>query len=234
MIGDKNKINLKIVRFAVRRAGFSLIEMTVAIALFSVLVMMAADVLISARQGQKFAVASQNVQENMHFMFETISKEMRSAQGEHALAPCSSYGHANTLKVFNTNVSAAPMAVGFESSGNILEFKNRDGWCVRYSIGVLLDAGKLMVRRFKDLNIDGDILDANEDVVLPVTSAATAANPEIGIRVNSLNFYVVDDLLDDIPTVQPRVTMSMEIQSNNSKFPMRTLLQTTISSRRYE
>lgn len=228
MIGDKNK-NLKQFKVLLAsRAGFSLPEMVLAIGLFSVLVVIAGNVLVSARQGQQFAVASQNVQENMHFIFETMSKEMRSAIADGATAPCSTQGFADPLKVFNTENAAASVGgtAYFDSTGTILEFKNRLGQCVKYSVV----GGKLNIGRDLSNPFD-DGIGVETYVVTPTNSVS---NPNAGITVNSLNFYVVDDEVGAFHSVQPRVTMSIEVQSNNPKFPQTTLLQTTISSRRYE
>jgi len=212
------------------QSGFSLPEMVLAIGLFSLLVVVAGNLLVTVRNGQQFAVASQNVQENLHFISEIMSKEMRSATGERDAAPCSSLTDASdvNMKVFNTGMSANNngMTIGYQSSGNILEFKNRFGECVKYYRMDNASGKYLKIKRFKDLTGDGDYDDPNETVDLPVT-------PD-NIQVNSLNFYVVDDEIGTVHSIQPRVTMSMEIQSTNPKFPQKTLLQTTISSRRYE
>ena len=109
------------------KKGMTLLEMIVAIAIFIVVAMMSSEIFVSIIKGQRNSIAQQNTQENMRYVFEVLSKEIRQAQRSNN--ECLIGG---TKRVFNV------------TAGNTaLYFKNRDGECVSYAV---VD-GVLVVRR---------------------------------------------------------------------------------------
>lgn len=109
------------------KKGMTLLEMIVAIAIFVVVAMMSSEIFVSIIKGQRNSIAQQNTQENMRYVFEVLSKEIRQAQRSNNECLIS-----GTKRVFNV------------TAGNtVLYFKNRDGECVSYA---LVD-GVLVVRR---------------------------------------------------------------------------------------
>ncbi|MFA6307166.1 MAG: hypothetical protein WCV70_04330 [Patescibacteria group bacterium] len=108
-------MNLFIKKFKAE-SGLSLLELVVSIALFSFLILASTQIFKMVIEGQRSSISAQNVQENIRYAMEKMSKEIRMAQVSNA--DC--YGAAIN-KVFN-------MAGG----GSELYFKNKDDVCVRY------------------------------------------------------------------------------------------------------
>lgn len=63
--------------FDLRIPGFTLLEMLVSVGIFSVVVLTAISVLISIRDAQQKAGNIQNIQDNIRFLMEYMTKEMR-------------------------------------------------------------------------------------------------------------------------------------------------------------
>lgn len=113
--------------------GYSFIETIVAVGIFSFVVLIAGSSMQNVSMMQKNSIASQNMQENLRFVFESMSKEIRDAQ--RATSTCLS-GDVNTdYKVFNTNAAAS-----------ILRFVNKDGLCVFYRV----EGNRLRIKRGGD------------------------------------------------------------------------------------
>jgi len=101
------------------KKGVSLIEIIVATALFAVAILTATQIFQMAMTGQRNAIASQNVEENLRYVFEVISKEIRYVIPE------------------ESNSCGFGMADGdlYNSPAiNILEFKNSSDQCVTYQM----------------------------------------------------------------------------------------------------
>ena len=105
--------------------GVSLIELIVSVAIFSVLILSATGIFKMVIDGQRSSISAQNVQENMRYAMEKMSKEIRMAQVSNQ--DC---GSGATNKVFNT-----------ANGGEVLYFKNQNGKCITY----YLNAGRLKV-----------------------------------------------------------------------------------------
>ncbi len=106
--------------------GVGLLEMIVVVAIFSVTILAATDIFKWVIEGQRNALAAQNVQENMRYAFETMGKEIRMAQLRNGCGP------VDINKVYDTSVS-----------NTRLHFRNQDGDCVTY----YLNSNALMVTR---------------------------------------------------------------------------------------
>jgi prepilin-type N-terminal cleavage/methylation domain-containing protein len=96
--------------------GVSLIELIVALAIFSVLILSATGIFKMVIDGQRSSISAQNVQENMRYAMEKMSKEMRMAQISDQDCDV-----AATNKVFNT-----------ANNDQELYFKNQNGDCITY------------------------------------------------------------------------------------------------------
>ena len=115
MTGDKIK----------NEKGVSLIELLLAVSIFSVLILSSTGIFKMVADGQRNSIAAQNVQENIRYALEKMSKEMRMAQiSNDDCLPGAVY------KVFNT--------AGGDSE---LYFKNQYGLCVNY----YLEDGRLKI-----------------------------------------------------------------------------------------
>ena len=183
------------------KKGVTLLEITVAVAIFSVVILSATEIFRMVIEGQRNAIASQNVQESMRYAFETMAKEIRTAIASND--DCESLFNppaGATNKVFNTTTN---------SEGDILYFKNKDGDCVAYYL---------------------------EDETLKVIRESNIASTTPGkIKITNLDFKVTDDLIGAFHSLQPLVTMKMDIEAAGKEMHKQTMkMQTTISSRYYE
>lgn len=61
-------------------AGFTLLEMIVAISIFSIAVVVVADIFVSALNSQKAAYRVQQVEENVNYIIERMTKEIRVSE----------------------------------------------------------------------------------------------------------------------------------------------------------
>lgn len=131
----KNIVEIK-KSFFLERNGFTLVEILVALSLFSFTILMATGVFGAVMRGQRNTLASQNIQESMRYALEVMGKEIRMAQA--------SDGVCNTL--FNPQPTPLNKVYNIttDNSGNqILYFKNQNGDCAAY----YLVNGKINIMR---------------------------------------------------------------------------------------
>jgi prepilin-type N-terminal cleavage/methylation domain-containing protein len=105
--------NMKIIK---NKTGFTLIEVLVSTALFTIIMTAAMDIFKLVIESQRSAVATQNVEESLKYFLEVTGKEVRMAKRNNGL--CS--GLAGT-DIYNT-------------SGTNLTFRNYHDQCVSYAL----------------------------------------------------------------------------------------------------
>ncbi|MDD5071728.1 MAG: prepilin-type N-terminal cleavage/methylation domain-containing protein [Patescibacteria group bacterium] len=181
--------------------GVTLLEVTVAVAIFSVVMLSATEIFRMVIESQRNAIASQNIQENIRYAFEAMGKEIRTATISNYDCESLFSPPATAInKVYNTTVN---------SGGDILYFKNKDGICTAYYL-------------------EGEVLKV-------IRGENTASITPAKLSVSNLEFKVVDDLIGDFHSRQPRVTMKVDITAVGKEMHKQTMeMQTTISSRYYE
>ena len=191
--------------FLKNKKGYSLIEMIVAVSLFSVVFLMIMTIYLSMVDSQRSVIASQNIQESMKFALEVMSKEMRSAQISNDTCNPGCLRDGPAKKVFNKC---------FAGTDSILYFKDKYGLCVSYFLELDVDGvSRLKVRRGVELFITpNDISVENLDFYVYDDE--------------------VDDFHSMQPYVTMR--MDTESSGSKEMHKHRTSLQTTISSRYYE
>ena len=186
------------------KLGTSLIEIMFAISIFVVLIGVTLSVFKSTIESQKSAIAAYDTQESLRFLFEIMSKEIRSAQVMNH--DCEALmGNFSGNKLYDT-----------EAGGTELYFKNKDDECVAYYVDGNDD---LIIRRD----------DGVTNIFLPITPN--------DIKVVNLDFFIADNIIGVLPNakIQPRVTVKIEVEADNAGVhKQRVIMQTTVSSRRYE
>jgi prepilin-type N-terminal cleavage/methylation domain-containing protein len=100
--------------------GITLLELIVAVGIFSVVILAATGIFQAAMEGQRSAIAAQNLQESMRYAFEVMSKEIRMAQKSTG-GDCG--GGFGSGKIYKT-----------KSGNDELNFKNYNGECVKYRL----------------------------------------------------------------------------------------------------
>lgn len=101
-------------------AGFSLIEVIVSVALFSVIILSMTQIFKMVIDSQRSALAAQNVQESLKYFLEVIGKEIRMAQRDNGI--CSGVPDDEIY------------AISENAYGGVLAFKNYYNQCVAYSL----------------------------------------------------------------------------------------------------
>jgi Tfp pilus assembly protein PilW len=192
--------------------GNSLIEITVSVGIFVVVMLIATGIFETIVKSQQLAVASQNTQENLRYAFEIMSKEIRSAQRSDD--KCGLLGSDTTNRVFNRSNDSGWQG----ANGNIFYFKDKNGSCVYY----FMSGTALFVRR-DNLSVVGD----------EYTVAATPNE----IVVDNFDVFIYDNDVDELPEdkKQPYVTLNIKAHAvGKSQTDSSMILQTTVSSRMYE
>lgn len=121
------------------KRGVTLLEMVVAVSLFSIVILSATDIFRLVIEGQRNAIASQNMQESMRYAFETMAKEIRTAVAS----------NHDCEFLFGSPVDAVNRVYNTTSNGDgdILYFKNQNNICTAY----YLENGAIMVMRGGDI-----------------------------------------------------------------------------------
>ena len=116
-------ISMNFVKKVKNQKGTSLIELLVAITLFSFMILAATQIFKMVIDWQRSAISAQNVQENIRYAMEKISKEIRMAKkSDHECeAMFSAPRPIAVYTVFNTT-----------AGGSKLYFKNQYDYCVVY------------------------------------------------------------------------------------------------------
>ncbi len=200
----------------VNKKGFTLLEMMVAIAIFTIIILAVVGIFKNSMEGQRSAVAAQNTQESMHYVFEVISKEIRLAKESNT--ECDSIITSLGFPVTTANTKLYHSANG----GKIFYFKNKDNECVAYYI----ENDTNGVPRFKVFR--DDISDGFNNTSFYITPDE--------INVNRFDFSINDNAIGVSKSQQPRITINMQVEMNTSQnIHKQTLnIQTTLSSRYYE
>jgi len=110
MIGNKKMIK----NIFKNNQGVTLMELLVSVSVFSVIMVSTGGIFQMVVEGQRNAVAAQNVQENIRFAFEMMGKEMRMAQRDDGACGHNGYVYYS----YNDDTS--------------LDFVNQYGQCVTY------------------------------------------------------------------------------------------------------
>ncbi len=115
------------------KQGFSLIEVLVSVALFSVIILAISGIFKLAIDGQRNAIATQNVQESLKYFLEVTAKEIRMAQKNQGA--CSDIPNDSIFSVSSNDY------------GNVLSFKNYYGECVKYNLAADGDNLRFQISR---------------------------------------------------------------------------------------
>ena len=119
MIGIKNK------------SGFSLMEVIVSVALFSIIVLSSTEIFSLVIKGQREAIANQNVQESLKYFFEVTGKEIRMARRDNGKCV-----NVEDGEIFTTNIQ-----------GDVLNFQNYYEECVSYELVNTGDVNRWQITR---------------------------------------------------------------------------------------
>lgn len=109
--------------------GVTLIELTISIAIFSVVMMIALDSFLNVLKFNREAVQKQSIQDHTEFLFGLMGREIRMAQINYGGSEsCDTY-----FQSLGSNGEVLPNDTYWVSADNKeLRFQNYEGLCVRY------------------------------------------------------------------------------------------------------
>ncbi len=200
--GDKKK------KYQVQR-GFTLIEMMIAMFVFSLIVGSISGLFITGIRGQRSTLARQRLLDQTSYTLEYMSRALRMAMKQTSdLAPCL----LENGNGFNYEIPSEYQIGGNPKLGTGLKFinnleKDLDDQCQIF----FLDS------------VSGQLMQTKGGVTLPLTSDK--------LKITSLKFFLSGESQTD--NLQPRVTVFLEIKGKGQKIEEQPLMkiQTTISQR---
>lgn len=116
-----------------KKKGFTLVEVLVSVALFSIIILAATEIFKLVVDSQRSALATQNVQESLKYFLEVTGKEIRMAQKDNGVC-----ADVPDDKIF---------VVSSNALGDVLTFKNYYDQCVSYSLAADGDNQRFRVAR---------------------------------------------------------------------------------------
>ncbi len=119
------------------RRGVTLIELTIAIAIFSVVIVIAFDAFLGVLKFNRETVQKQSIQDHAEFLFSLMTKEIRLAKINYHQAneDCAPYFNALTpagAVAPNSTYLALDLNTPADGKNEELRFQNFQGLCVRY------------------------------------------------------------------------------------------------------
>lgn len=152
-------IGIKYPKNILAKKGFTLAEILVSVALFSVIILSSTQIFKLVIDGQRSALASQNVQESLKYFLEVIDKEIRMAQRDDGVC-----GGVPDTAIFY---------VGANSFGDILSFKNYYGQCVTYALTAAGDNQRFWITRDSEAGFISPAKINIDDLNFVLTESAT-------------------------------------------------------------
>ena len=216
---------------ASKKTGFTLIEIIVSLALFSVVITIAVGALLILIASNRQLQNEQSVLSNLSFALDSMTREIRTGSHYYCDAGASSGGGTGSLRLFNTsnltegqvqNCSTAdgsgtpPQAfhgISFDEGGDSITSGNASR---RIAYFFARDEGKLYRR------LSGE---AAESIVSD------------GIYINEADFYVTGSGIGSTDNTQPKITIvleaynSEEAADSDATGERAYVIQTTVTQR---
>lgn len=190
-------------RACLRRQGFTLLEMLIALAIFTVAVFIVLTALFSIVNVQRKILAQQSAQDNLRYAFESMTKEIRTGKRFHC-------GTALPL----TNPVNCPFG---STAGTSFTFLNSIGQTVTYQV-----VNNQLVK-----SSDGNPPDC---VNGPYINCQRLTSPDFVI-VTKVNFYVSGTAAGDGLQSLATIVVEGQVLDPRNIGTAKLVLQTTISKR---
>lgn len=185
--------------------GFTLVEVIVSVALFSIIILTATQIFSMVIDSQRSSLATQNVQESLKYFLEVTAKEMRMAQK-----------NDDSNNICQGIPGTSIFVVATDSLGNnSLNFKNYYGDCVTYSAAP--DSAVTTTQRFQISRVTGGV-------------RTTGFISPAKITIDHLYF-----ILSESTSTQPLITINLQAHAvGQDKFKSTMTIQTSLASRYYK
>lgn len=199
-------------KIVLKNNGYGLIDMIVAIGLFAFMMVMVLSIFQSINEAQKTVMSAQNIQENLRYALEVMSKEIR--QAIRSDGSCSSGG---SNRIYNNGIV---ILGGQQYTAFYFKKLNKDSQelCVYYFI----DDNRIKIYRHNETTNEVEA----DNYITPIK-----------IRITDFNFDIFDNLVSSAlnSRIQPRINIRIgaEMLGGSNRYKQPILVQTTISSRSY-
>lgn len=189
MIGAKFKLNKN------KKSGFTLIEVLVSVTLFAIIILSISGIFKLAIDGQRNAIAAQNVQESLKYFLEVIAKEIRMAQKDGGTC-----GGSDPNNIFSVSPG---------ERGDILSFKNYYGECVQYYLLDNNDSPRFQISRKEPFGVPrADFISPAKikinDLRFVLSASASSTQPRVTINLNAVSVGDTDS--ESEMTLQTSIT----------------------------
>lgn len=171
-------IGAKMIKGRHIKAGFTLIEVLVSVTIFAVIILSVTSIFKLVIDGQRSAIATQNVQESLKYFLEVTAKEIRMAQKNYGV--CSGIPDEQIFTVY-------PQANG-DLSDSIV-FRNYYGECVRYSLGADGSNQRFLITRKSSSTEQSDFISPAKirinNLHFIVSGTGSSTQPMVTINLNA-------------------------------------------------
>jgi prepilin-type N-terminal cleavage/methylation domain-containing protein len=195
------------------KRGFTLLEMLVAVTLFTIITTMSIGSLVTVFDANRKTQSLRTVMENLNFTMEGMSREIKFGT-EYYCRDSSEIQTLASISSMETARSTAGAGAGDCSDKNAIAFKSQTGHYLRYTFDSANGSGLI------EQSIDG----------APFTSITA---PEIDIT--RLAFFVLGSSSEPTDKFQPRTTISISghtgLPGSNTNIDSSFNIQTTVSQR---
>lgn len=187
--------------------GVSLIEMLVAVAIFAITVGAISGIFVSAIRTQRRVLATQELLDQTSYVLEYMGRALRMARKEStATVECP---HITTDCLSSADLN-------YETSGNQdIRFLNYTCNCQRF----FLEGSRL--KEHKDWTLSGGVPSGGTENYLTSDK----------LQINSPKFNLSGQSESEVPNLQPRVTIFLEILGRGTTERPKIQIQTSISQR---
>ena len=189
-----------------KNRGFTLLEMLVAVGLFTVALFIIMVTLFSVTNAQKKAAALQNAQDNLRFAFEAMTKEIRTGRSFH----CGASGALTQAQNCN-----------FPNGSDSFSFRNGAGQTVTYQ--VILN----QLVKSSDGNLPCTVPDSQNPALI---NCQKITAPEVVI-VDRIAFYVSGALAGDDLQSMATIVLEGQVLDPRGIGTAQINLQATVSKR---
>lgn len=121
-------------KFIKNNSGFTLLEMMIAVSLFTVVMTISTNMFLQAIDSQSRAISSKGIQESLNFALVIMNNEMSGAIADPT--PCGNPGCSDKNQFFCVT-----------DSGSALTFRNSNGDCVNYQLNGTVNGSVLSMTR---------------------------------------------------------------------------------------
>lgn len=209
-----------------RTRGFTLVEMLIAVSIFSVIAVMSMDIFIRAQRAQRAASALEKVQDVTRFIVTRMAQEFQTGHIDYGYYRASPTPADTTVS--DTTITTKTLALKNSDDTTLLFRKEENGICgttdaTSPCMTMVLDPSPSGINQSERITPDGYTIQKLAFYITPGKDSLTVD-------------MTGEPPLNDYPSdLQPRITIMMTVKGTVAglREPITFPIQTTLSSREY-